>query len=368
MTYDEWKKSHNLKGSFFSGSAPQSIVKTYNTKVKIFPDGTKNIQYAPTDLYGRNEHNIYYKSPDKSLLQIYFDIQKEKFKILDIQYEHSRIEKQIEVYYKSVDNYLLCCKQCREYDLQQRKDSFIWSGITLDSKELKFLSSLNNTIRHDNLKRAKDNIFDLVYSNSWDWFFTGTINPKKIDSSDPKALKKPLQKWLNHMVDRYGISYVLIFERHKKTDGIHIHGLIKDNPFTPLRLVDSGTKTFYGFKKPMKQKTAQNHGLNWDKGKTVYNLKTWRFGWSTAIKVYGDPGALSHYITKYITKENDKIMGRYYWHSRDLEKPKIQYMNVNYDEIQLPIYHGWKFDLQLSDENKRELKKLDYTEWEDIIY
>ena len=67
-------------------------------------------------------------------------------------------------------------------------------------------------------------------------------------------------------------------------------------------------------------------------------------------------------------KENEKIMGRYYWHSRDLEKPKIQYINVNYDEIQLPIYHGWKFDLQLSDENKRELKKLDYTEWEDITY
>ena len=368
MDFKEWKKSHNLKGSFFSGVSPVPSVNTYNTKVKLYPDGTKNIQYAPTDLYGRFEHNKYYKQQNKSLLQIYFDIQKEKNKILDIQLHHSEIEKQIEVFYKSVDNYLLCCKQCREYDTQQNIDSFIWSGITLDFKEKKFLDSITTNIRHDNLKRAKDSIFDLVYSNTWDWFFTGTIDPKRIDSSDPAVLKKPLQKWLNNMVDRYGISYVLIFERHKKTNGIHIHGMIKENPFTPLRLVPSDTKTFYGFKKPMKQRTAQKHGLDWNKGKTVYNLKTWRFGWSTAIKVYGDRGALSHYITKYITKENEKIMGRYYWHSRDLEKPKIQYMNVNYDEIHLPIFHGWKFDLQLSDENKRELKKLDYTEWEDITY
>lgn len=367
-TFKEWKKSHNLKGSYFSGESPQPFHNTYNTKIKIYPDGSKNIQYAPTDLYGRSENNKVFKSPDKSLLQIYFDVQREKQSILDMQLQRFEVEKQIEVYFKSVDNFLLISKQCREFDKQQRFDINVWDDLVLDSSERNFLNSLKINIRHDNLKRAKDSIFDLVYSNSWDWFFTGTFDTKKINSSDPNSIRKPLQKWFNNLHVKYGCSYICIFERHKNTDGIHIHGLLRENPFTPLRLVASDTRTFYGFKKPMKERTAKRHGLDWSKGQIVYNLKTWRFGWSTAIKCYGDRGALSHYITKYITKDNEKIMGRYYWHSRNLEKPRIEYMNVNYDEIQLPIHHGWKFELQLSPEENRELKKLDYTQWEDITY
>ena len=227
MTYKDWKKLHNLKGSFFSGVSPVPSVNTYNTKVKLYPDGTKNIQYAPTDLYGRFEHNKYYKHQNKSLLQIYFDIQKEKNKILDIQLHHSEIEKQIEVFYKSVDNYLLCCKQCREYDLQQNIDSFIWSGITLDFKEKKFLDSITTNIRHDNLKRAKDSIFDLVYSNTWDWFFTGTIDPKKIDSSHPAILKKPLQKWLNHAMNMYTVCFFMSFKYKYIRYTVSINHMIK---------------------------------------------------------------------------------------------------------------------------------------------
>ena len=143
--------------------------------------------------------------------------------------------------------------------------------------------------------------------------------------------------------------------------------LIKENPLFSLNLVDSGTKVFYGFKKPIKPRTAKKYGLDWEKGQVVYNLSTWKFGFSTAIKVYGDKAQLSHYITKYITKDNEKIMGRYYWHSRDLQKPKISYYNVSKEELdkmQLPIYHGWRFDLQLGDESKRKLRH--YTEWVDL--
>ena len=135
-----------------------------------------------------------------------------------------------------------------------------------------FVDSLTTTIRHDNLKRAKDSIYDLVYSNDWDYFFTGTFDPEKIDSFSADKIKKPLQKWLNNLRSHYNVSYVLIFEHHKK-GGIHIHGLLKEFSLTPLNLVDSGNKVFYGFKKPIKESTAKKYGLDWSKGRIVYNLK-----------------------------------------------------------------------------------------------
>ena len=47
-------------------------------------------------------------------------------------------------------------------------------------------------------------------------FFTGTIDPKKYDASNAKSLKPKLKKWFEHMVERYHISYICIFEYHKK--------------------------------------------------------------------------------------------------------------------------------------------------------
>lgn len=322
---------------------------TYDTKVKTYPDGTQNIYYAPTDLYGRFEHIKSFSKPSLNLFSIYYRRKLEYEKYLYMQSEQHSVQKMIDVYFKTADNFLLFCSESRKYDSQLLNDSFIINGLDLSDDERHFLDTLKTTIRHDNLKRVKDSIYDLVYSNDWEYFFTGTINPKKIDSSDPKELKKPLQKWFNNMRSRYGLNYLCIFERHKKTDGIHIHGLISSSPLTPLRLVASDTKTYVGFKKPMMDKTAIKHGLDPSKGQIVYNLATWKFGWSTAIKCYGDRGALAHYITKYITKENEKIMGRYYWHNRELKKPMISYRMSELSEKEyLPIYHGWRFELRLA--------------------
>ena len=60
-------------------------------------------------------------------------------------------------------------------------------------------------------------------------------------------------------------------------------------------------------------------------------------------------------------------MGRYFWHSRDLKKPTIQYSNVNYEDMNFPIYHGWKFNLVLPDNIKEMNELCDYTEWTDIL-
>ena len=55
------------------------------------------------------------------------------------------------------------------------------------------------------------------------------------------------------------------------------------------------------------------------------------------------------YVTKYITKDCNKIFGRFFWHSRDLKKPQIIYQNVDYDSFDALDYGGFKYRLDRSD-------------------
>ncbi len=201
-------------------------------------------------------------------------------------------------------------------------------------------------VRHDSLKRAKDSIFDYVLNNDFEYFFTGTIDPEKLDSKDPKQLLKPLQKWLNNMVSRYNMNYIMIAELHK-SGRIHFHGLFKaDN----LRLVDSGTKLYKGYGKPVSDERAEMLGLS--DGRTVYNLATWKFGFSTCVNLVGDKMNTAFYVTKYITKDCKKIFGKFFWHNRGLKKPTISYSDVDYEEIDSLEHNGFKYVFTRGVENE----------------
>lgn len=220
--------------------------------------------------------------------------------------------------------------------------------------------------RPDSVKRAKDRIFDYTFNNKFDYFFTGTINPEKFDSKDPKALLKPIQNWLKDRVKRDGLEYILIAERHKK-GGIHFHGLIKcDN----LDLVDSGTKSYKGNKRKIKDFTAIRKGFNPADGKVIYNLKKWKFGFTTCMKVYGDPINVAYYITKYITKDCKKIFGKFFWHSRNLKKPDIIVEHMDYEEIQSKEFKGaFKYIFRRGEENRRiESEKKRMVEYGEVCY
>lgn len=199
----------------------------------------------------------------------------------------------------------------------------------------------NTEVRSDSMKRAKDSIFDYVLNNDFEYFFTGTINPDEMDSKDPKELLKPVQQWLKDMVKRYGMSYIMIAERHKK-GGIHFHGLFRSEK--PLRLEDSGTKLYKCHKKPVSNERAERLGLT--DGRTVYNLKSWSFGFTTCIALTGDRLNTAFYVTKYITKDCKKIFGKFFWHSRDLKKPVIEVHDVEYDDIPCAEHNGFKYEFK----------------------
>ncbi|MCR5599123.1 MAG: hypothetical protein K6G33_00050 [Ruminococcus sp.] len=200
--------------------------------------------------------------------------------------------------------------------------------------------------RSDSVKRAKDQIFDYVLNNDFDYFFTGTIDPENFDSKDPKELLNPVQDWLKDRVKRDNMQYIMIAERHKK-GGIHFHGLFKADK---IKLEDSGTKLYQGHKKPISNDRAEKLGLYG--GRTVYNLASWKFGFTTCVPLVGDRMNTAFYVTKYITKDCKKIFGKFFWHSRNLKKPLIIVADIDFDSIESADSNGFKYVFKRGEKNE----------------
>ena len=174
--------------------------------------------------------------------------------------------------------------------------------------------NMDNPSRGDSVKRSKEKVFDIAMMNDFNWFVTWTLSPKKINRYSPDEVSKKVKQFLNDMVKRYDLRYVLIPEHHK--DGaIHMHGLMSGN----MKLVDSGKHTL--------------------SGKTIYNMSQWKYGWSTVIPTYGETDHVARYITKYITKDFSKIFGNYYYAGGNITRtPIIHRADIDYADINTKEY------------------------------
>lgn len=177
--------------------------------------------------------------------------------------------------------------------------------------------------RYDSVKRAKDKAFEISSANEFNYFLTLTLSTKKIgDRTSPEVIYPKLKNWLSNMVQRHEMQYIVFPEYHKKIESatmkraIHFHGLIKA---TGLNLVDSGKRT--------------------KDGKTIYNLDNWKYGWSTVIECDQNV-ALRKYVTKYCTKGNYKILGKFYLSGGKglIREVPTEYMNIDYSLIEAPVY------------------------------
>lgn len=164
--------------------------------------------------------------------------------------------------------------------------------------------------------RAIRTMRDLIDSNpDLDIFYTYTLDPAKIDRYSYTDVVEKWRQWADNRVRRHGMKYVGVAEHHK--DGaIHFHGVTNSNAH---EWVDSGHKD--------------------SDGHTIYNLESWKLGFSTAIFCYGSRSRLSSYIVKYIRK-GDKVGGRWYYHGGKLEKPTYIYDSIltNSDSDSLRIW------------------------------
>ena len=177
----------------------------------------------------------------------------------------------------------------------------------LAEKEL--LQIAEDKPRADNLKRAKDKVFEIASANKWDWMITLTLDKEKIDRYDPEEVQKLVSKWFDNNVQRRGLKYLIVPEEHE--DGaIHFHGLCND----VLDFVFSERYKIKGRKKPVALSTLKKYGFKPtdENVQDVFNIKNFPYGFTTALKLDNNVMAVSLYMTKYITKDLKKIFGSYY--------------------------------------------------------
>ena len=215
-------------------------------------------------------------------------------------------------------------------------------------------------------RRARRKIFDYCICNEFDTFITLTLDKRLIDRDDYGAVIKKINTFLGNRVRRHGLKYIGVPEYHKN-GGLHFHFAVSGGGF---KLVDSGTVAVDGVKKPMKVSTADKKKIPLEQRHTVYNIADWKLGFSTAIKTYGQRGALATYLAKELTKDVqknlvadgsiEKIGGRWYLHGGDLKKPYVVLGNVDYVEYTAPSYEittdGGDFKVYKFDDNGGILK------------
>lgn len=178
-------------------------------------------------------------------------------------------------------------------------------------------------------RRARTAVRDMALCNPMSYFVTLTFDPAVIDRYDIKAIMRRVNGWLDNAVRRKGLAYILIPELHK--DGaVHFHGFFND----ALGVIDSGTMVPPGGGKPKRPRSAAQRAA-WAEagGREVFNLPSWPYGFSTAMKLHGDYRAAVGYVCKYIAKEQRKIGGRWYYHGGRLELPEVTYHDANIEDI-----------------------------------
>ena len=179
--------------------------------------------------------------------------------------------------------------------------------------------------RERSMRRARAKVRRMALSNEFRWFVTLTLDPAKVDSHDGAAVVKKLNAWCSNAVQRHGLRYILVPERHKK-GGIHFHGFFNDC----LPVVDSGTMKPPGGGKPRKPRSAaQREAWLAAGGRIVYNLPGWSLGFTTAIELYGTYPAAVAYVCKYIGKDGEKPAGRWYYSGGDLLGPEVTYEDIS---------------------------------------
>lgn len=188
------------------------------------------------------------------------------------------------------------------------------SGLDIDKYNKSVKGSKNDCKITENIIRSKSKIFELAFCNSWDWFFTGTINPNKQDRTDLNLFHKQLTQWLRNYNRIYNLDIKFLFvpERHKDGKSWHIHGFIYGLPVEHLNQFKLGDSMGKGLADKV---------LN---GDIVYNWKAYfdRFGFCD-LEPIKNHEAISKYVTKYINKELENSVTELnmhtYYHSRGLK-------------------------------------------------
>jgi hypothetical protein len=187
------------------------------------------------------------------------------------------------------------------------------------------------------MRRARANLRRLALANKFGYFVTLTLDKEKIDRYDGAAVTRALNQWADNMVRRHGLRYILVPELHELEEGhteraFHFHGFFAGEG---LEVVDSGTIKVPGFKKPRRPRSeAEREKWLAEGGHIVYNLPQWKYGFSTALELYGEYSSAVSYVCKYVGKQaGERPLGRWYYSGGALAKPEKVYVSMPYREL-----------------------------------
>lgn len=170
----------------------------------------------------------------------------------------------------------------------------------------RFIYDLRNESTKRAKRRARTAVFDYAMCNpDLNLFLTLTFSPEIVNRYDYSECVKKFNTFFDNRVRRNGCKYVAVAEHHK--DGaIHFHALTNAAAFRG-EMVNSG------------KKDKRRH--------VVYNVSGWKYGFSTAIRTYGERANVCKYVCKYISKGERKVGGRWYYHGGSLITPNYLYLN-----------------------------------------
>ena len=192
-------------------------------------------------------------------------------------------------------------------------------------------------------RRAISKIRDYALCSDFEWFVTLTLNREKIDRYDYDGAVRKLGIYCSNRVQRQGLRYIIVTEKHH--DGaLHFHGFFGGLPlsdFTP-----SGTYTGGPVAGKPKRPRSPGELSRWIDGGAheVYNLKSWRLGFTTAVLLDRDDRAAITYISKYIRKAPERIGGRWYLSGGALKLPEVQLMEIPITAVQA-LPDAYTFDV-----------------------
>lgn len=194
--------------------------------------------------------------------------------------------------------------------------------------------------KKDSISRAIQKCYNLGKANEWEYFITLTFNKEKVDRQNYDEVTKKLSKWLNNAKkSNPNMKYLAVPELHKKDKAYHFHLLASNIP--NVNIVDSGYWS-YGKYIVNKEKPLPKWVKNKELLKTIYNIDSYNLGFSTSTKIEKNENAVG-YILKYLNEDiaNTVPIGKKkYWASKNLDKPKEEFILINKYEKKLVKING----------------------------
>ena len=189
------------------------------------------------------------------------------------------------------------------------------NGVLTPVKDFVKIENVKRTLVNSR-KRSLDNLFGYVLSNKWDYFFTFTFDPAKVDRDNYDEIVK---SWslLRMKMQYYSklVKIIAIPEPHPTSGKLHIHALVGNIDLS--RFLVRAYNPHTG--KPI-----------FSKGRAVYNLTLFSDGFSTCVRCDGNPLKVANYIAKYVIKDfgNTEYNKKAFFHTNNLNFKNKEFVNI----------------------------------------